>query len=493
MLHNSLSCHRQRQRRAFEFMGARHLYFPLLVVFMWLISSPFWIQKESLWIDEAGSAVKCLAHGPQGVWEELLSEKNSNLHLPAYHYYLWGFSHVFGHSEFALRLSNIPWILVGFICMIAGFRHNENHGYLSWLALFLVTSPFLFYYANEVRPYAMQFSLSCVAFVGIVRAREEPQPKRWPWAMAGATVLLAWTTIYGLAWWLINFLLWMTSSRGGFKNHTKYWVASLLFLGGASALIFHLWVLSVGAKASAVGETGFKSLGFALCEWTGAAGFLPGRSQLRSGMIPSPTSFALAGFTAFLTLLLLFRGALARSCECPSKMISALWTFPSLGILASGLLGKFRLVGRHFTPVAPSFFLFLSLGPKSITKWNWPSFAALSLLGLWGFSDYRLATDSSHRKDDYRGAVHWLLTHSNHRETVWWAADMAAARYYGLENYTAVMNSSGDTLARFPRPSLVAFSKPDIYDPHNAIQQWLKTNSFKQVAFFQSFEIWAAP
>jgi len=78
---------------------------------MWLISSPFWIQKESLWIDEAGSAVKCLAHGPQGVWEELLSEKNSNLHLPAYHYYLWGFSHVLAipNSHYACPIFRGYW------------------------------------------------------------------------------------------------------------------------------------------------------------------------------------------------------------------------------------------------------------------------------------------------------------------------------------------------------------------------------------------------
>ena len=129
---------------------------PWLILATWLALSPFWIQKESLWIDEAGSAIKAMASSPQGVWGELCLEKNSNMHLPAYHFYLWGAAQLLGNSEYALRAANLPWMLLGYGALILGLIAFVRPGQAIWLALFLTTNPFLFYYTNEVRPYAMQ-------------------------------------------------------------------------------------------------------------------------------------------------------------------------------------------------------------------------------------------------------------------------------------------------------------------------------------------------
>ena len=192
-------------------------------------------------------------------------------------------------------------------------------------------------------------------------------------------------------------------------------------------------------------------------------------------------------------MALLISGAIQARFLATPLLYPVAWTIPSLGIIASGLLKSFRLVGRHFTPSGPSFFWFLSLGPKISKKFHWTHGAALALLVLWTASDYRLATEPSHRKDDYRGAVQWLATHAQKGETIWWAADDAAARFYGLKNLDFVANLDSAALALRAQPGLIAISKLDVYDAHGAIQQWLKINSFQQVASFQSFTIWAAP
>jgi len=192
-------------------------------------------------------------------------------------------------------------------------------------------------------------------------------------------------------------------------------------------------------------------------------------------------------------MALLISGAIQARLLATPLLYPVAWTIPSLGIIASGLVKSFRLVGRHFTPSGPTFFWFLSLGPKNAKKFHWTHCAALALLVLWTASDYRLATEPSHRKDDYRGAVQWLATHAQKGETIWWAADDAAARFYGLKDLDFVANLDSATLALRAKPSLIAISKWDVYDTQGAIQQWVKINSFQQVASFQSFTIWISP
>jgi hypothetical protein len=108
-----------------------------------------------------------------------------------------------------------------------------------------------------------------------------------------------------------------------------------------------------------------------------------------------------------------------------------------------------------------------------------------------------------HAKDDYRGAAHWLLAHSKPGETIWWAADPTGGTYYKIFSINPygstpilslhIMNPDLAHLEIVAFPKFVALSKLDVYDAHGAIQQWLKTNSFQQVASFQSFTIWTSP
>ena len=471
-------------------MRLRSDLLPWFLISLWLFSAFFWIERESLWIDEAGSAVKTLPESPLGVWGELWAEKNSNLHLPAYHYYLWGFARLFGRSEYALRLSNLPWMLIGFVLLVLGAAPKERPSQARWLTLFLITSPFLFYYTNEVRPYAMQFGLATLAFAGMIRVLPDPRPSFWAWTMAGGATLLAWTTIYGLAWWLVILLFWLGNARRPKKEVQEHAITVFLVAGGLSALLFHAWILFKGANASPVGETGLTSLSYAFCEWSGGAGFLPGRSQLRSGTLPQAKELGLAGLTAGLTLLLLTVGYFQSRNLPGGRLFPSAWVFPSFGVLASGFLRKFRLVGRHFTPVAPSFFWFLSLGPQSRPRWHWTRLSAIFLLGLWVFSNYRLATGTSYRKDDYRGVARYILEHRAPAEVVWWAADSAAARFYGVQPVLPLMSSSEDSLQTMPRPTWVVLSKPDIYDGNSSIRKFLHAQAAEKMASYQAFEIY---
>src|SRR5581483_417383 len=69
------------------------------------------ISHQSLWIDEALTGGKASQRTLADWWRMMVEVKGSDLQMPLYMVYLWGFAKVFGASEWALRAANIPWFV----------------------------------------------------------------------------------------------------------------------------------------------------------------------------------------------------------------------------------------------------------------------------------------------------------------------------------------------------------------------------------------------
>jgi hypothetical protein len=82
----------------------------------------------------------------------------SDLQMPLYMLWIWACEKVFGSGEIALRAVNLFWILPGLIALWLALARQPR----LQLAVFLVTicNPFVWYYLNETRPYAMQIGAS---------------------------------------------------------------------------------------------------------------------------------------------------------------------------------------------------------------------------------------------------------------------------------------------------------------------------------------------
>ena len=46
---------------------------------------------------------------------------------------------------------------------------------------------------------------------------------------------------------------------------------------------------------------------------------------------------------------------------------------------------------------------------------------------------------------------------------------------------------------RAPAPSVVIASKPDIYDAHGALAEYLERNRYRHMASFTAFDVWKSP
>jgi hypothetical protein len=257
-----------------------------------------------------------------------------------------------------------------------------------------------------------------------------------------------------------------------------------------------------GAGGAKIWKVGISNLAYSCLEFSGFAGLLPARQVLRAlarnseSVWPSvpPRIFLAAFLISFFLLMVIWLIKSRRQLSDWSKscLFFFVASFSLLWLVATVV--HFPFWGRHLAASFPAYICLIGaflgylwskvLGGRALVIAFFISLTTSSLL---------LRFSPDHAKDDYRGAAHWLLTHFNQGDTIWWAADDAAARFYGLKNLDFVANLDSAALALRTQPGLVAISKLDVYDAHGAIQQWLEINSFQQVASFQSFTIWAPP
>jgi hypothetical protein len=111
---------------------------------------------------------------------------------PLYYTLAWLWAQVFGVSAFGLRSLSA---LLGTALVPVAFRigrrlASERAGLVA--ALLTAVNPFLVWYSQEARTYALLALLSAVSFWAFVRALDDPQPRRlWLWALASAAAVLS--------------------------------------------------------------------------------------------------------------------------------------------------------------------------------------------------------------------------------------------------------------------------------------------------------------
>jgi len=251
-------------------------------------------------------------------------------------------------------------------------------------------------------------------------------------------------------------------------------------------------------------------------ELLGVAGLGPGRGELRASPAAllaflAPVlayTFLLVSFICAGTALALYRHNHANRW----KGAVVFWFTPAAlaatAILA-GIVGDFRLVGRHLTPILPFVLILFSLAAD--TLWHTRlrmvgrAIAILAILAMLG-SALAYRTGARHAKDDYRSAA--SLAHETLAEggTVWWAADPAGARYYDLDLGVLSATAHGPTMsanrahlawnvpesvvAMLPGVDMVILTKPDVYDEQGILRKLLAGHSYTLHAAKQSFRIY---
>jgi len=497
-------------------------HYPLILSFLGAFSafvvSLFAISGQSLWIDEGNSALKAVAPTWAEFSARMLQYRGSDLQMPGYMTLLWLWQKAWGPSELALRSLNIPFFCLAVFVVCIALKSSRKVKVL--FVIFSCSSPFLWAYLDEARPYMMQFFSSCLVAVGLLNLCLCTQisfvMRNLLLTVAGMLILLSssLSTVF--------FVFFLGLALISILSHSAYLhlisrqiltqISLLVFLLlGVFLGIYFYWTLSVGAKASNVGHTTLFSSFFCIYELFGFLGHGPSRADLRVSPLVFLQTFVwpLSSYAVSLSIFFIFLiwKAVGRKCRFDRRVliICAALLLSVISLLLVGIFAPFRVTGRHLMPVFP-FFL---LGLAFLTARAFHQSRSLSIVFLFVYfvfastSCFSLRLAFRHSKDDYRSAAQWLLKHTEPGDVVWWAADFASGRYYKilpqhssttlLNSPLHIMNPDLSYLRSVPPAKFIALSKLDVYDANGAIQQWLKTNSFQQVASFQSFTIWAHP
>lgn len=486
----------------------------LLLPFLGLSLAAGWlaISHQSLWIDEANSALKAMQPSLSGWWQVLVAEKGSDLQMPLYMLWLWAWEKIAGHSEFALRAANLPWLLLAHWALYRAASVRRA----PFLPLLLVASlnPFLWFYLDEARPYVMQYAaawmISAFLFRTAVEDRRGTDPGEFSFFAIGLVVLCG-SSLLGVIWAAFAGAAWLYLIRNRLRLLLRtplcmQWVAMGLCLSLLG--IYYAWTLKAGARASNAVGTGLLNIGFIGYELLGAAGLGPGRIQLREDGLGAVSKFGVGliplGLGALVLTVLFGFGLVCawRLCSRREIMAGALYAIPpALLLFALGSVQHFRVLGRHFMPVAPVilgvFFLGLSRMTPRPARMGWSALAA-----VWLASSLSLRFCERHRKDDYREAARIARAALEEGHSVWWFADPAAAKYYRLPLGDSSRSASVPSAAQIATPQkqssvpdLVVLSKPDLYDSAGEISAFLREHRFQDVRDLPAFTIWrkAAP
>ncbi len=477
-----------------------------ILLLVLLLLGVFAISSQSFWIDEATTGIIARQRSLRDWWQALVADHGSNTQMPFYMIYVWAWEKLAGTGEWAMRLSNLPWLALG----LGVFFYRPK--------FFLITigfSPFLWFYMNELRPYAMQVAATLVMAACLWRLAELPpnadknSEERWCvagfclalLAMSGCSLLgMIWSAaVLGCAWFVLGWRRLFDLLR----RHIVLTVSTTIVLCGLAA--FYLWSMKQGARASA-GKTDLTNIGFVGYEVMGLSGLGPGRLEIRGSRVGAFLPFAVPlGIHAALAVFALFAGVRFAIAKLPVRIWlgSTICVAATTGLLfVAGYVTHFRVLGRHFAPLAACLMLLTACGLWAL--WNrggWRRVCVGFFLLASLASAVSLRVASRHAKDDFRDAVALAGSALQQNERVWWCADGMGARFYGLptDNQAArpdagrawlIRNPVLTTLSSQPPPDLVVVSKPDLYDAAGGTQEYLARNHYQVWRKLAAFTLW---
>ena len=485
-------------------------------LFLWVALAlvPLMPSSDSIWVDEAQTWGYAHLNTLADWKTRITSDNHSESQMPLGMFSAWVGARLLGTSEWAMRAPNMLWA-AGTILIFAALGRALQQPFLT---LLLAVQPYLWFYTNEARPYALQIFSGAVLLYGLYQAIQlKLRGNIWAIVFGTGAVLACASSMLGLFSAIPAILILFYYIYKERWHITKVSLAICAFFTAALLpLGFYYWSkVSQGAGGAKIWKVGISNLAYSCLEFSGFAGLLPARQALRALARNSesvcsvwPSASPRTVLAAFLISFFLLMGiwlikswrqlsGWSRSC-----LFFFVGSFFLLWLVATVV--HFPFWGRHLAASFPAYICLIGaflgylwskgLGGRVLVITFFISLTVSSLL---------LRFSPDHAKDDYRGAAHWLLNHSKQGETIWWAADSMGGTYYKIFSLNLdespsipslhIMNPDLAHLETVAFPKFVALSKLDVYDARGAIRQWLKTNSFRQVASFQSFTIWAPP
>jgi hypothetical protein len=491
--------------------AARFLLCPLFLVTFCLAM----ISSVSFWHDEIVSVLYTQTGSWSGWLHRLLNDTNSEAQMPLF--LAWArvvelLRPEFISPEWMYRAGNLVWIWTA----ILTFQKLGARVSLPWLPAIWLLHPFVWFYANEFRPYAMQLAGGALLLLALL-SRESattPSTKSSAWALGLGSLLTAGSSMLGFfslaAYALAD--LWMS---WGMTHRFQCWARRWFLVGGCLSplIVYDLWTFLRGSSAAKLWNVGPANLMFAAYEFLGLSGLGPPRNKIRETVFQSGLNlgefmelglfqWCLAIFAVVLVAVLIFIGGMKliqpslhhRSAIFCCLVVVGNWTF----LFIAACFAAFPFWGRHLSPSFPAALLFagICLGKLPTPGLRYSAGALIFMLML---SSANVRWSSAHQKDDLRSAYMEAAAKLTPNTTLWWAASRAGGTYYHDRNTTKT-NSSFTFYALSPEEILhpptfqpgdaVVLGRPSLHDSSFSLVRHLATSGFAVEKSLAGATVW---
>jgi hypothetical protein len=471
------------------------------------------ISSTSLWIDEATTAYLASQDTFSALIDKFLTLRTSESLMPGYIVYSWIWEKVFGRSEFALRLSNLPPFLL--LLLSIYFLPRKTSFRFTIITIFTL-SPFTWYNINEARSTIALFSFAGLSLVGLLYYFSE-QLEIKKISVYLTIISLALGVFFNMLFFFyllplaIIFLYLAIQNKVSYKNLLNDWMKAfaVLLVFCCLVLFYYIHALSRGAGGM-IESPNLANLGFVLYEFFGLSGLGPPRETLRA----APTLTTMLPYLWFvIPAILIF--TLFFFISVKNKKLNISINDPYLISFIIGILFfytiadlfSFRFWGRHVSFLYPIFlfyigemfcYLYINYDKKIVYL------TAFFVLSFWFFSNYNIRFNEIYQKEDNKLAAHKAIEFSQKdkkESIILWSGYEETGSYYGLNientmfpdekimNHKAIVvpeRLSYEELKRFLEDKFntifVLFDRFNDYDKDNNMKKYLN-NGMSQLLY----------
>lgn len=283
-----------------------------------------------------------------------------------------------GESVYALRYLSLLWGVLGVALIYALARRLLDAHAARWAALLLALSPYMVWYAQEVKMYTWVPLLALLALYALERACVTAQRRWWLTVLAATSLAFYSHILAALLIPVIYVWVWLHPRRHPQTLRRGWWALALLVLPYLPMLAWQAPLLLQ------LRETGYPTYALHEMALTLLNGWLVGIYQ--------PGSWGGGGFGIALILALSFLallGALDLVWRERGTLLAQLlvWlTLPLLALWAVSQRGPI-FTDRYLIWAAPAFYLLIAAGLALLQRWLRRAGALwllLLLLGAWG-------------------------------------------------------------------------------------------------------------
>jgi 4-amino-4-deoxy-L-arabinose transferase-like glycosyltransferase len=465
------------------------------------------LTVQSLWRDE----VDALRFSQAPLSTMIANFTRPGWNGPLYYVLLRAWVAAAGQSAFALRYFSLLFGVLAVACIYRLARVWFAAPIPALSALLLATSPYMVWYGQETKMYAVLTVLAMATLYAYVQAL-----KGGHWVSWALVLILTWFSIgvHIMAGLLIPlmialFFVWWPLAR-------VQWRQALLALAGliAPAFVALPWVWPTLARGGDIGHRFVSLLGMArVMAHAFSRGILPAGALVPIGL------FLLALLAG--TLLWTDRGPLSlllgkvhgrdhareRREEGQISDVLALWTWILVPIVGLYLI-SLRLpmfVDRYLIWVGPAFYMLVARGLDQIRRRSMAVVAVCLVAMLWFNGQGIVQQGATPIKSDFQAAAAYVQAHRQPGELV--IFHIAYVRYtfeyyYGdaapwAEGIPADASTTAETVDALMRERTaghdvvwLVLSEPEMWDPRGMTVAWLEAHAWiDQRADFQRVSV----